>query len=211
MSKIETILIKGTFEQLGAIELFPYSGEAIQITRRNDGYNKLIFSADGFEFHRNFVDGEPMKETKVIILDDFVSTGLPNDYLDEIFERINVFNTFNSEGLYFVGNYEVYVPEKLSADLSVIYVLKDGGYYQPKVLFSTKGKYVYKVVDLQLFSKDIYSLRKYVKDNKVEIIEYVKEGKYSLDTYIAGFGEQERERLSCEASGIISISIKYDK
>lgn len=205
MSKIETLLIKGTFEQLGAIELFPYSDEVMQITRRNDGYNKLIFSADGFEFHRNFVDGEPMKETKIIILDDFVSTDLPNNYLDEIFERINVFNAFNSEGLYFVGNYEVYMPEKLSDDLSVIYVLKDGGYYQPKVLFSTKGKYVSKVVDLQLFSKDIYSLRKYVKDNKVEIIEYVKEGKYSLDTYIAGFGEQERERLSREASGIISV------
>lgn len=205
MLKIETVLIKGTFKQLGAIDLFPYSNEAIQITRRNDGYNKLIFSADGFEFHRNFVGGEPIKETKIIILDDFVSTGLPNDYLDEIFERINVFNVFNSEGLYFVGNYEVYTPEKLGNDLSVIYILKDERYYQPKVLLATKNKYVSKVVDLQLFSKDIYSLRKYVKDNKVEIIEYVKEGKYSLDTYIAGFGEQEREQLSREALGITSV------
>lgn len=206
MPKIETLLIKGTFKQLGAIEMFPYSDEAIQITRRNDGYNKLIFSDDGFEFHRNFVNGEPMKETKIIILDDFVSTDLPNnDYLDEIFERINVFNVFNSEGLYFVGNYEVYTPEKLGNDLSMIYVLKDERYYQPKVLLATKNKYVSKVVNLQLFSKDIYSLRKYVKDNKVEIIEYVKEGKYSLDTYIAGFGEQEREQLSREALGITSV------
>lgn len=194
MTKIETLLIKGTFSQLGAIDLFPYSNDVIQITRRNDGCNKLIFSADGFEFHRNFVDGEPMKETKVIILDDFVSTGLPNDKLDEIFERIHVFNTFNSEGLYFVGNYDVYMPEKLSSDLSVIYHFKDG-YYQPKVLFATKNKYVSKTVNLQLFSKDVYSLRKYVRDNKVEITQYVKEGKYSLDTYIADFGEQERERL----------------
>lgn len=204
MTKIETLLIKGAFSQLGAIDLFPYSDDVIQITRRNDGCNKLIFSADGFEFHRNFVDGEPMKETKVIILDDFVSTGLPNDYLDEIFERIHVFNTFNSEGLYFVGNYDVYVPEKLSDDLSVIYYFKDG-YYQPKVLLSTKSKYVSKTVDLQLFSKDVYSLRKYVRDNYAEIIEYVKEGKYSLDTYIAGFGEQERERLYRESFGIMSV------
>lgn len=201
MSKIETILIKGTFEQLGAIELFPYSSEAIQITRRNDGYNKLIFSADGFEFHRNFVDGEPMKETKVIILDNFVSTGLSNDKLDEIFERVCVFNTFNSEGLYFVGNYDVYMPEKLSSDLSVIYCFKEG-YYQPKVLFATKNKYVSKTVNLQLFSNDVYSLRKYVRDNRVEIAQYAKEGKYSLDTYIAGFGEQERERLYRESFGI---------
>lgn len=205
MNKVETILVKGTFEELGLIYLFPYSNEAKQITRRNDGFNKLIFSSDGFEFHRNFVDGEPMKETKVIILDDFVSTSLPDDYFDEIFKRINVFNVFNSEGLYFVGNYEVYTPEKLSSDLSVIYHLKDEGYYQPKVLLATKGKYVSKVVDLQLFSKDIYSLRKYVKDNKSGIIKYVKEGKYSLDTYIAGFGEQERERQSREASGIMSV------
>lgn len=204
MNKLETILVKGTFEKLGKIDLFPYSEVAKQITRRNDGCNKLVFSAEGFEFHQNFIDGESMKETKVIILDDFVSTGLPNAELDTVGEKIGIAKRFQGDRLsYYVGNYGAYTPEKLSTDLSVTYDF-EAGYYQPKVLFLVEHNRISKVATLQLFSEDIYSLRKYVEDNRIEIAEYVKEGKYSLDTYIAGPGEQERERLSREALGIFN-------
>lgn len=207
MAKVETILVKGNFEQLGAIDLFPYSEEATQITRRNDGCNKLVFSAEGFEFYRNFEDGKPMKETKIIILDDFVSTGLSNEELDKIGEKVGIVRRFQGDRLsFYVGDYEICSPfESLVFGCFAITYDKMGNYYRPVVLELAENNRISKTIPLSLYSKDLYSLRYYIAKNRSEITEYSYEGKYSLDTYIAGPGEQERERLSREKLGIMSV------
>lgn len=206
--KVETILVKGTFEQLGAINLFPYSEEATQITRRNDECNKLVFSAEGFEFHRNFVDGKPMRETKIIVLDDFASSGLSNEKLDTIGDKIGIFRRFQGDRLsFYVGDYEIWSPfESLKGFVNFgITYDKLGDYYHPIVLELTEQNRISKVVYLPLYCKDLYTLRLYVAENRYGIAEYSYEGKYSLDTYIAGPDEQERERLSREKLGIMSV------
>lgn len=202
---IETILVKGTFEQLGAIDLFPYSEEATQITCRNDGCNKLVFSAEGFEFHRNFVDGKPMEETKIIVLDDFVSTVLSNSKLDKVGEKVGIVRRFQGDRLsFYVGDYEIWSPfESLKGFVNFgITYDKLGDYYHPVVLELTEQNRISKVVYLPLYCKDLYTLRLYVAENRSGIAEYSYEGKYSLDTYIAGPGEQEREYQSQRMVGI---------
>lgn len=203
--KVETILVKGTFEQLGAIDLFPYSDAATQITRRNDECNKLVFSAEGFEFHRNFVDGEPMQETKVIILDDFVSTGLSNSELDKVGEKVGIVHRFQGDRLsYYVGDYEIWSPFEPLKGFSNFAITYDrlGDYYRPIVLELTESNRISKTIPLDLYSSDLYSLRYYIAKNRVEVTEYAKERKYSLSTYIAGFGEQEKEYRSQKMNGI---------
>lgn len=202
--KVETILVKGTFAELGAIDLFPYSDAATQITRRNDKCNKLVFSAEGFEFHRNFVDGEPMQETNVIILNDFVSTGLSNSELDKVGEKVGIVRRFQGDRLsFYVGDYEFYSPfESLGFGNFAITYDKLGDYYRPIVLELTEQNRISKTIPLDLYSSDLYSLRYYIAKNRVEVTEYAKERKYSLSTYIAGFGEQEREYQSQKMVGI---------
>lgn len=205
MAKVETIYIKAPFKELGKIDLFPYSDAAEQITRRDEHCNFLIFSGENFEFYRNFEDGEPMQETKVFVMDDFCGWGVYNGDLDEIGEKINIVHRFQGDRLsYYVGDYEIWSPfESLKGfgNFAITYD-KLGDYYRPIVLELTEQNRISKTIPLDLYSSDLYSLRYYIAKNRVEVTEYAKERKYSLSTYIAGFGEQEREYQSQKMVGI---------
>lgn len=194
--KVETIYIKDKFSELGKIDLFPYSKEAKQIIRRDDHRNLLIFSGNNFEFYRNFEDGQPMTTTKVIVMDDFCGFGLYNRIIDEIGEKVGIVHRFQGDRLsFYIGDYEIWSPfESLKGfgNFAITYD-KLGDYYHPVVLELTEDNRISKTVSLCLYSKDLYSLRYYIARNQVEVTEYAKERKYSLSTYIAGFGEQERE------------------
>lgn len=203
--KVETIYIKDTFSELGKIDLFPYSEDAKQITRRDEHCNFLIFSGNTFEFYRNFEDGQPMTTTKVFVMDDFCGFGLYNGDLDKIGEKVGIVKRFQGDRLsYFVGDYEIWSPfEPLKGfgNFAITYD-KLGEYYRPIVLELAKNNRISKAIPLSLYSKDLYSLRYYIAKNRVEVTEYAKERKYSLSTYIAGFGEQEREYQSQKMVGI---------
>ena len=208
MAKVETIYVKGQFEELGKIDLFPYSEEVEQITRRDEHCNFLIFSGNTFEFYRNFEDGQPMTTTKVFVMNDFCGFGLYNGDLDKIGEKVGVVRRFQGDRLsFYVGDYEIWSPfESLKGFINFgITYDKLGDYYRPIVLELTEQNRISKVVYLPLYCKDLYTLRLYVAENRYGIAEYSYEGKYSLDTYIAGPGEQERERLSREKLGIMSV------
>lgn len=205
--KVETIYIKGDFSELEKIDLFPYSDAAEQITRRDEHCNFLIFSGNNFEFYRNFEDGEPMATTKVFVMDDFCGFGLYNETLDAIGEKVGIVRRFQGDRLsFYVGDYGICSPfESLGFGNFAITYDKMGEYYRPVVLELAENNRISKTVPLSLYSKDLYTLRLYVSENRYGIAEYSYEGKYSLDTYIAGPGEQERERLSLEKLGIMSV------
>ena len=149
-----------------------------------------------------------MRETKIIVLDDFASSGLSNEKLDTIGDKIGLFRRFQGDRLsFYVGDYEIWSPfESLKGFVNFgITYDKLGDYYHPIVLELTEQNRISKVVYLPLYCKDLYTLRLYVAENRYGIAEYSYEGKYSLDTYIAGPDEQERERLSREKLGIMSV------
>lgn len=203
--KVETIHIKGIFSELGKIDLFPYSEYAKQITRRDEHCNLLIFSGNSFEFYRNFEDGQPMTETKVIVMDGFCGFGLHNSDIDAIGEKVGIVHRFQGDRLsFYVGDYEFCSPfESLKGfgNFAITYD-KLGDYYHPIVLELAENNRISKTIPLDLYSKDLYSLRYYIAKNRAEVTKYAKDRKYSLSTYIAGFGEQEKEYQSQKMVGI---------
>lgn len=203
--KVETILVSETFAELGKIDLFPYSEDAKQITRRDEHCNFLIFRGNNFEFYRNFEDGEPMATTKVFVMDDFCGFGLHNSEIDAIGEKVGIVKRFQGDRLsFYVGGYEFCSPfESLKGfgNFAITYD-KIGEYYRPIVLELAENNRISKTIPLDLYCKDLYSLRYYIARNQVEVTEYAKDRKYSLSTYIAGFGEQEREYQSQKMIGI---------
>ena len=205
MAKVETIYIKAPFKELEKIDLFPYSNAAEQITRRDEHCNFLIFSGNTFEFYRNFEDGQPMTTTKVFVMDDFCGWGVYNGDLDAIGEKVGIVKRFQGDRLsFYVGDYEIWSPFEILKGFGnfAITYNKSGDYYRPIVLELTEQNRISKTIPLELYSKDLYSLRYYIAKNRVEVTEYAKERKYSLSTYIAGFGEQEREYRSQKMNGI---------
>lgn len=205
MAKVETILVKGNFKELEKIDLFPYSDTAEQITRRDEHCNFLIFSGETFEFYRNFEDGQPMDTTKVFVMDDFCGFGLYNETIDAIGEKVGIVHRFQGDRLsFYVGDYEIWSPFEPLKGFGSFAITYDklGEYYHPVVLELAKNNRISKTIPLSLYSKDLYSLRYYIARNQVEVTEYAKERKYSLSTYIAGFGEQEKEYQSQKLFGI---------
>lgn len=142
---------------------------------------------------------------KVFVMDDFCGFGLYNEDIDVIGERVGIVKRFQGDRLsFYVGDYDIWSPFEPLKGFGHFAITYDkiGEYYHPVVLELTDDNRVSKTISLSLYSKDLYALRYYIARNRVEVTEYAKERKYSLSTYIAGFGEQEREYKSQKRTGI---------
>ena len=169
-----------------------------------NGVGRLFVNKDGFIWRPT----NELEYSEIEIGPDFKSTGLYNEVLDEIGERINVEKRFPGDRLsFYIGDYDIWSPfEKLKGygNCGIIYDYVDG-YYQPIVLILNEINVVEKVTTLNLYCKDLMTLRLYVNKNQVEITNWAIHREYSLTTYIAGMGCQEDESRAQKRYEILNV------